>query len=85
MTSTANAQTAQQIAEHSAKIHLDELVAALADEDGPDAFEVIVALRPLMAPTLWTHLADQWEICPEHMTHEDICADDELGCEAGQR
>lgn len=72
---------------------ITELVEAIAAADDAlslsgsevNAVDIIFALQPLMPPTLWAPIAEQWEICPEHVCDEAICRDDEADCEAARR
>lgn len=50
------------------------LAVVLLDE--PQAIDVALALRPLMAPALHTDLCRAMELCPMHICDERICADD---------
>lgn len=67
--------------EVSPRFHLADLNAALDSSD--NAFEIVVALRQLMAPDVWRHLAESWELCPVHVVDAAICRDDEAECPAG--
>lgn len=65
----------------SPRFHLAELNAALDASD--NAVEIVVALRPVMAPEVWRQLAESWELCPVHVVDAAICRDDESECPAG--
>jgi hypothetical protein len=92
MTTSTNPELALTVAERATRDQMNTLLGALADAgealdrsaSGTDIIDVVIALRPFMAPTAWASVADAWELCPTHACDERICADDEADCEAGQ-
>lgn len=60
----------------------EALITAL-DRREPDHVAVVVAMRPLVAPTVWAELAEAWSICPVHNRHEAECEDAQAECPAG--
>ena len=67
--------------EHTPISRLAELI--LNDEDG-DFLEDVELFRPLLREEDWTALCDATEVCPIHLTHVEICLDDEDDCPTAQ-